>query len=264
VRGDKGQLEQVLMNLVVNARDAMPDGGLLTISTSNVLLEDARAATLEIPAGEYVEIDVVDSGTGMDEATRARIFEPFFTTKEIGRGTGLGLSTVFGIVKQSRGAIDVETAPRRGTRFRIYLPRDEGRPTQVARSVAPSPGTRGAHGTILVVEDEAALRNVVVRMLRHEGYEVLAASGPDEALRVMRAQGQRVNLLLTDVIMPGGNGRDLARSWQAEYPAIAVLFMSGYANVLDGGAIPATQLLHKPFDRKRLCEKVRGALGGTP
>ena len=163
VRGDKGQLEQVLMNLVVNARDAMPDGGRLVISTSNVLLEAARAATLEIPPGEYVEIDVVDSGTGMDPATRARIFEPFFTTKEIGEVRAWACPRSSASSSRAAGPSTSRPPRAEGTRFRNYLPRDEGRATPVARRL-PVAGGGGGHGTILVVEDEAALRNVVVRM----------------------------------------------------------------------------------------------------
>ncbi|MBL8721628.1 MAG: PAS domain S-box protein, partial [Myxococcales bacterium] len=259
-RADRGQLEQVLMNLVVNARDAMPDGGDVRVSTANVTLDDSRAKALEVRPGTYVELAVADTGCGMDEATRERIFEPFFTTKGLGKGTGLGLSMVYGILRQSGGAIAVESAVGRGSVFRIYLPRDEGAARGAhldPASLAPPTG----HESILVVEDEPALRALIRRVLTASGYGVHVAANAGEALLICEKMGASVRLVLTDVIMPGINGSELARRLAPLCPAARVIFMSGYTDdeiarhqVLDD------QFLRKPFDWRTLTRRVREAL----
>ena len=262
---DPGQIEQVLMNLVVNARDAMPDGGRLTIETSNVEIDPAQAATLAgVNPGSYVEIAVTDSGFGMDSPTREHIFEPFFTTKEKGRGTGLGLSTVFGIVKQSCGEILVESAPGRGTTFRILLPRIPGDSNLLPVNPEATPkAITGGTETILVVEDEEGLRNVALRVLTQAGYSVLAAASGKEALRLCEQHAGRIQLLLTDVIMPEMSGKELAEHLARTCPAVKVLFMSGYTQdtiVHHGVLDPAVHFLGKPFTAAALRQKVRGVL----
>ena len=263
VKADPGQLEQVITNLAVNARDAMPQGGQLTIETRNVTLggDEARRHGVAVPPGSYVQLVVSDSGVGMDEATRARIFEPFFTTKGSGQGTGLGLSTVYGIVKQSDGFIWVESELGRGTRFQICLPQvaeaavtDRSGPTVVSRS-----GTE----TILLVEDNAGLRKLATRVLAPAGYTVLGAASGEEALRVLERQEGPVHLLLSDVVMPGMSGRDLAEQLAQTRPEMKVLFMSGYTDdtVVQHGVLNAqVAFLSKPFTAAALLRKVREVL----
>ncbi|MBK7394777.1 MAG: PAS domain S-box protein [Myxococcales bacterium] len=259
-RADRGQIEQVVMNLVVNARDAMPDGGDLRISTTDVVLDGVRAETLEVKPGAYVELAVADTGCGMDDATRERVFEPFFTTKALGKGTGLGLSTVYGIVRQSGGAVAVESVVGRGSVFRVYLPRDAGTmPVDATVSASVSPHT--GHESILVVEDEPALRALVRRVLTASGYDVHVAANAGEALLICERLGAEVRLVLTDVIMPGMNGSELARRLAPLCPAAPVIFMSGYTDdeiarhhVLD------EHFLRKPFDWRTLTRQVREAL----
>ena len=263
VKADPGQLEQVITNLAVNARDAMPQGGQLTIETRNVTLggDEARRHGVAVPPGSYVQLVVSDSGVGMDEATRARIFEPFFTTKGSGQGTGLGLSTVYGIVKQSDGFIWVESELGRGTRFQICLPQvaeaavtDRSGPTVVSRS-----GTE----TILLVEDNAGLRKLATRVLAPAGYTVLGAASGEEALRVLERQEGPVHLLLSDVVMPGMSGRDLAEQLAQTRPEMKVLFMSGYTDdtVVQHGVLEAqVAFLNKPFTAAALLRKVREVL----
>jgi len=262
VLADPGQIEQVLMNLAVNARDAMPDGGSLTIETSNATLDrNAAAQHSEVIPGEYVKITVRDSGTGMDKATRDQIFDPFFTTKEAGKGTGLGLATVYGIVKQSGGSIWVDSELLRGATFTILLPRVDEPESRVTEAAAakPQPGT----GTILVVEDEESLRDLVKRMLGGLGYTVLASENAEAALEVLDTHAAPIDLLITDVIMPGMSGARLAEAVKARYPSIPVLFISGYTDealahhgVLD----PGVRLLNKPFTTAQLAAQVRAAL----
>jgi PAS domain S-box-containing protein len=261
---DPGQIEQVLMNLVVNARDAMPEGGKLTIETSNVEIDEEYAARqVAVKPGSYVQLAVSDTGCGMDEQTRERIFEPFFTTKERGKGTGLGLSTVYGIVKQSGGNIWVYSEPGQGTTFKIYLPRAPSATTATAIEPttirAPSTGTE----TILVVEDEEALRKVALRALEAAGFKVLTAADADEALMKSAQHAGDIQLLLTDVVMPGMSGRVLARELAKTRPTIEVVYMSGYTDnaivhhgVLDAG----THFLAKPFTLAGLTQKVREVL----
>jgi two-component system, cell cycle sensor histidine kinase and response regulator CckA len=259
-KADRGQVEQVLMNLVVNARDAMPDGGRVTIVTANVELDPVAASALEVSPGDYVELRVTDTGSGMDEATRARIFEPFFTTKEVGKGTGLGLAMVYGIVRQSGGGIAVDSAPDAGATFRIVLPRI-GAGSQPRIPKAPSARVAAATESILVVEDEPALRNVIRRVLESAGYKVRLATSPGEALSFCEEPGVGIDLVLTDVVMPGMSGIQLAERLAKLRPHLKVLFMSGYSEEsIERHAIPAHRLLRKPFDRQALTQKVRAAL----
>jgi PAS domain S-box-containing protein len=263
VRADPGQLDQVILNLVVNARDAMPDGGQLTIATQNVTLDgEYVGAHPSLDPGEFVMLAVTDTGTGMDAETQRRIFEPFFTTKEVGKGTGLGLATVYGIVQQSGGQIRVYSEVGRGTAFKLYFPRLE-EAVLAASPRAPISAAPEAGGTVLVVEDDAAVRQVAARILRSNGYEVLEARRPSEARSVCDAHGAEIELLLTDVIMPDCTGPQLAQELTARYPAMRVVYMSGYpggaaarAGALDSGAI----YIEKPFSPKALIEKVRAAM----
>ena len=262
VRADPGQIGQVLMNLVVNARDAMPDGGTLTVETANVRL-DARtaAAHSDLAPGEYVMLAVTDTGTGMDAATLSHVFEPFFTTKPAGQGTGLGLATVFGIAQQSGGAVAVHSELGRGTTMRVYLPRLAAPP---APAPAPASGpAAGGHETVLVVEGDDTVRELFHEVLRAHGYSVLAAAGPDDALRQARQHAGPLDLLISDVIMPGMNGPQLAAALQAVRPQLRVLYISGHADaaVTRAAALaPGIEFLHKPFAPESLAAKVRQAL----
>jgi two-component system cell cycle sensor histidine kinase/response regulator CckA len=266
VTADPGQVEQVIMNLVVNARDAMPEGGKLTLETSNIEVNEEYAARhVAVTPGFYVLLAITDTGCGMDEQTKGRLFEPFFTTKAKGKGTGLGLSTVYGIVKQSGGNIWVYSELGKGTTFKIYLPRELT--ATVAATVRHPVVPRRTTGTetILVVEDEEALREVARRTLGAAGYEVLTAAGGDDALQLSAKRVGDIQLLLTDVVMPGMNGVRLAQKLLAQRPAVKVLYMSGYTDdamihhgVLDAG----TNFLSKPFTALGLTWKVREVLDG--
>jgi PAS domain S-box-containing protein len=262
VRVDRGQIEQVLLNLVLNARDAMPQGGTLAIATSVERLDEVTARSMGLEPGPHVCLQVQDSGTGMDEVTRSRAFDPFFTTKEPGKGTGLGLSTVYGIVQQSGGSVRLESTPGAGTVVRVYLPQVRGAPEVEAEAVRrPDVAVQGI--TTLVVEDEQLVRDLVCRTLRRAGYHVLVASNGEEALALSRATPETIELLVTDVVMPRMNGSELATRLTAERPGIRVLFMSGYANeVLDvrGGLEPGTEYLQKPFTPSVLLNRVRELL----
>jgi two-component system, cell cycle sensor histidine kinase and response regulator CckA len=266
VRADPSQLEHILMNLAINARDAMPRGGTLTVETGNAELGDAFVRTHPgATAGRYVLLVVTDTGVGMDEHTLAHVFEPFFTTKEPGKGTGLGLSMVYGIVKQSRGYISVESQPASGTTFRIYLPRvnelEDAHPVQ-RRSTT----RRAGSGTILLVEDEAAVRGLVETILTTDGYKILTATSPAEAVQICRDFQGRIDVLLTDVVMPEMSGPDLAESLLAMRPELRVLFMSGYAGEhLDEQGLNSDRptLLQKPFTAVTLEEKIRQTLNAS-
>jgi PAS domain S-box-containing protein len=266
VRADPGQIEQVLMNLAVNARDAMPEGGRLTIETSNVDIEAEHAAHVgTVVPGPYVLLAISDTGCGMDHRTLARLFEPFFTTKAKGRGTGLGLSTVYGIVKQSGGNIAVSSAPGHGSTFKIYLPRDLSVTAAPAlkRSFTP-PRVTGTE-TILVVEDEELLRKVAQRTLGASGYTVLTAANGDAAVEASRRYAGDIQLLLTDVVMPGMGARALADALVKERPSLKVLYMSGYTDdsIVQRGVLDAgTHFLAKPFTGASLAGKVREVLDG--
>jgi PAS domain S-box-containing protein len=260
VRADAGQLEQVLMNLAVNARDAMPHGGTLTVETGNAEMsgEEARAHPGLRP-GRYSVLTVSDTGVGMDEATLARVFEPFFTTKGE-KGTGLGLATVYGIITRSGGHIELSSEPGRGTTFRIYLPRAEGR----AAGPAPAPAADLPRGreTVLLVEDEDAVRALARHVLRDLGYTVLEAPDGEEALRVAAAHAGPIDLLATDVMMPRLGGRELAQRLLPQRPGTRLLYMSGYANdpQLPSAAGRAAGFLQKPFMPRDLAQKVREVL----
>jgi PAS domain S-box-containing protein len=262
VRADQGSVEQVIMNLVVNARDAMPAGGRLVLATANVELDPGYAHDhLGVAPGRYVQLAVTDTGIGMDRATQARIFEPFFTTKERGRGTGLGLATVFGIVRHNRGHLWVESEPGRGTTFRIYLPRDGG--AVARRREGSRPATLRGSETILVVEDDDQVRAVAVAILGRHGYRVVAARDGDEAVRSGDAPLDSIHLLLTDVVLPGITGPELARRLRDRHPALKVLCMSGYTDEInDGRSVRETHLpyLQKPFTADALSIAVRRVL----
>ncbi|MCL5884099.1 MAG: ATP-binding protein [Deltaproteobacteria bacterium] len=262
VRIDPGQLEQIVMNLAVNSRDAMPAGGALVVETANAVIPEPHVHEGgEMPAGSYVLLSVSDTGSGMDAETRARIFEPFFTTKESGKGTGLGLATVYGIVKQSKGYIWVYSEPGKGTTFRIYLPRAD----EPAERTAPVriAAARGGSETVLAVEDDAALRKLVREILDSAGYTVLEARDPAEALDIASGHPGPIHLLLADVVLPGMNGRELAGRLRSVRPGLRVLYMSGYtADVLGvhGVLEEGTFFLSKPFTRDMLLEKARRVL----
>ncbi len=262
VRADRNSIEQVIMNLVVNARDAMPNGGRLTIETANVVADEAFVRQhLDSKPGPYVLLSVTDTGTGMDAATRARIFEPFFSTKPREQGTGLGLSTVFGIVQRSGGGIWVYSEPGRGSSFKVYLPRVDAVRDE-RRSSMPPAEARGTE-TILLVEDEQAIRNVARRILERRGYTVLSPESVADALALGEQHAARIDLLLTDVVMPGLHGVELAARLTALRPELKVLYMSGYTD----GTIDSQQLMgagtafvQKPFSADLLARMVRGTL----
>ena len=259
VRADPSQIEQVIMNLAVNARDAMPGGGALIVSTRNASLAgDVTVNGAVIPAGEYAELTVRDTGVGMDDLTRSRVFEPFFTTKPPPEGTGLGLSTAYGIVRQSNGYITVESTMGHGAAFHVLLPRAE----QVGPDVptAAPPAEPGSTPTVLVVEDEEAVRRITCRVLERLGYQVLSAGNGEEALALVGADHQRLDLLLTDLIMPRMSGRDLATQLVRARPELRVLFVSGYTDEAVGhlGMLERGMgFLQKPFSLESLSDAVR-------
>jgi two-component system cell cycle sensor histidine kinase/response regulator CckA len=264
VRADAGQIEQVLINLSINAQDAMPEGGLLTIEANDIDLDESYTSRhLEIAPGPYVVFAVSDTGIGMDEQTLQHMFEPFFTTKELGKGTGLGLSTVYGIVKQHGGSICVYSEKNQGSIFKVFLPRvsEEG---MIIEEHPPRPGevVRGVE-TILVVEDDEMVRELAIAMLRGFGYEVVSAESPDRCIELVHEHTGAIHLLMTDVVMPGMNGKDLFERLRLVLPGLKVLFMSGYTadvighhGVLDKGL----HFIAKPFSRHALSQKVRQVL----
>jgi two-component system, cell cycle sensor histidine kinase and response regulator CckA len=265
VHADPGQIEQVIMNLVVNARDAMPNGGHLTIETSNAELDETAATYVGVTAGAYTALTVTDTGCGIDAETRNRIFEPFFTTKAVGRGTGLGLATVFGIVKQAGGGVSVYSEVGRGSTFRVYLPRadhdvvDEPKPTLL-------PASSGSEA-ILVVEDDAQLRALLQRRLRSLGYRTIEARDATSAVDAIEHAAEPVHLLLTDLVMPGVDGRALASQLLRERPELKVVFMSGYsehAAIKTAALRPNDHFIQKPFTINDLATVLRRALESTP
>ncbi len=266
VRVDAGQIEQVIMNLAVNARDAMPNGGKLTIETESVYLDETYARRhMEVDAGQYVMLAVSDTGVGMDEKTRERIFEPFFTTKTKDRGTGLGLSTVYGIIKQSGGHIWVYSEPEHGTSFKIYFPaiRSDNPPSVEKKEKA---GLIRGSETVLVVEDEEDVRTLIYEILKSTGYEVLEAGSADEAINFCRNQNNSVNLILTDVIMPKMNGPELVKKCAEFRKDLKILYLSGYTNntIINHGVLEAgVTFLQKPFTAENLLNKVREALNSS-
>ena len=265
VRADPGQIEQVIMNLVVNARDAMPQGGRLTLETANVDLDsDHPGSHPVVPPGHYVMLAVSDTGIGMSAEVKSRIFEPFFTTKEHGKGTGLGLATVYGIVKQSGGFIWVYSEPGKGTAFKIYLPRTE-MPGEKLKSAGE--GSHAANGTetILLVEDNEAVRNFVYSALESKGYTLLNAGGGEEAVKLIEGHSNPIHLLLTDVVMPRMSSTEIAAFLLQHYPEAKVIYMSGYTDnaIVHHGVLEAgTHFLQKPFTPEALARKIRKVLDG--
>jgi PAS domain S-box-containing protein len=260
VKVDPGQMEQVLMNLAVNARDAMPEGGKLVIETSNVshgrVCLDRNNA---IEISDHVLVTVRDTGHGMDDETRARIFEPFFTTKQAGRGTGLGLSLVYGVIKQSGGYITAESVPGQDTMFKIYLPRTNGPKEETARH-SPTPVPNG-HETILVAEDDESIRQLVASFLRSHGYHVLTAADGSNALEILQEHGPRIDLLLSDVVMPKMGGRELAQGLRKKMPRLKVVLVSGYAGDPERtSGLEAARFVQKPFSMHHLASTVREVL----
>jgi CheY-like chemotaxis protein len=262
VKMDPSQLDQIMANLCVNARDAIAGEGKITLETANADFDECYCSTHRgfIP-GKFVLLAVSDDGCGMDEETQENIFDPFFTTKEMGKGTGLGLATVYGIVTQNKGFINVYSEPGHGTTFKIYIPRHADKDLEL-KEHAQIPAA-GGHETILLVEDEPEILAMGKAMLESFGYSVLAASTPDKALRLAKEHTGEIPLLLTDVVMPKMNGRDLAQSLQTLYPGLICMFMSGYTSdvithrgVLDEGV----HFIQKPFSMQSLAAKVRGAL----
>ncbi len=269
VHADEAQLGNAIINLVVNARDAMPSGGTVTIRTSNQAVNAKALGTAMMPAGDYVRIEVTDTGTGMSKEIQSKIFDPFFTTKPVGQGTGLGLATVYGIVKQSGGFIDVDSELGRGTSFNIYLPRrkieaSDAAPVETAPAVA-----RDVTGqdTILLVEDEEAVRSFAARALRMRGYNVLEAGGGEEALEIVKSDGAKIDLIITDVVMPNMDGPTMVRHVKLLNPGLPVIFMSGYAEEAFRRNDQNSEDIHflpKPFGLKQLAAKVKEVLAGQP
>jgi PAS domain S-box-containing protein len=265
VRVDPGQLEQVVMNLVVNARDAMPHGGKLRMETKNVVLEAADLVNhADAKPGRFVELSVADTGTGMDRDTLSQIFEPFFTTKEQGKGTGLGLATVFGVVKQSGGHLQVDSELGRGTRFRVYLPATDEAPT--AQELSSAPMTLDGNESILLVEDQDEVRRAAAQVLRRRGYRVIEARNAGEALLACESQTAPIQLMVTDVVMPYVSGQELAERLRAVQPDMRILFMSGHSEGIDAGSMGIPQgmeYLPKPFTPDMLARRVREILDGA-
>jgi len=273
VKGDVSQFEQVIVNLAVNARDAMPDGGKLTVRTANVSAEEStHLAYKGMPAAEYVRIDVTDTGTGISPEIVDKIFEPFFSTKEVGKGTGLGLSTVYGIVKQTGGFVYVDSEPGAGTSFRIFLPRHHPEQEEVASEAAAANGAaRDAaaeakprdltgQGTILLVEDEEGLRSLNARGLRSRGYSVIEASNGVEALEALEEKNGAVDLVVSDVVMPEMDGPTLLKTMRGKNPDLKIIFVSGYAEDAFEKSLPENQqfaFLPKPFTLSQLVAAVK-------
>ncbi|HEY2069309.1 MAG TPA: ATP-binding protein [Rhizomicrobium sp.] len=266
VYADEAQISNAIINLVVNARDAMPKGGSVTLRTANETVASASAfGTAIMPAGDYVRIEVADTGTGIAKEHLHKIFDPFFTTKDVGQGTGLGLATVYGIVKQTGGFIAVDSEPGRGTTFRIYLPRHKGEAAAVEAEPIAARDITG-QDTILLVEDEDAVRSFAARALKLRGYQVFEASGGEEALEIVKREG-KIHLVITDVMMPNMDGPTLVRAVKRLRPDMAVIFMSGYAEETFRKNDEKAEDLHflpKPFGLKQLAAKVKDVLSQTP
>ena len=267
VKADPGQIGQIIMNLAVNARDAMPTGGRLILSTANIDFADSHQCFSETaPPGHYVRLSVSDTGSGMDAATLNHLFEPFFTTKEMGKGTGLGLPMVYGIVKQNHGCVEVESQPGQGTTFTIYLPRLEAAVEAPEDRISLAAKLEGSE-TILVVEDEAALRTLLCRFFRLYGYHVLEARHGGEALLLCERHPGPIHLMVTDVVMPQMSGKELADRLAPLHPEMVVFFISGYtdSDMSGYGAPESSQhFIAKPFRPMDLVKKVRDALDASP
>ncbi|WP_051283744.1 ATP-binding protein [Desulforegula conservatrix] len=265
VNMDPSQIDQLLANLCVNARDAISGVGKMTIETENVIFDAEYCADhAGFTEGEYIMLTVGDNGCGMDKETQSQIFEPFFTTKEIGKGTGLGLATIYGIIKQNKGFINVYSEPDHGTVFTIYLPRYMDKEDLVSHDIIEEPAIYG-HEVILLVEDEPILLNMTTTMLERKGYTVLAASTPEEAISLAETYSEKIQLLITDVVMPEMNGRDLAKKILSINPSLKCLFASGYtADVIahHGVLNSGVNFIQKPFSVKALANKVRDVLDG--
>jgi two-component system, cell cycle sensor histidine kinase and response regulator CckA len=269
VKADRGQVEQIVMNLAVNARDAMPKGGTLTIETANVELDEHYAKThLDVKPGLYVRLTMTDTGTGMTPQVQARLFEPFFTTKEPGKGTGLGMATVFGIVTRSGGSVGVYSGVGKGTQFKVYFPRADAAAAaeRVVDTLSPVARPRAGVQTVLVVEDEDGLRELAKRLLQRLGYTVLIAADASEASRLFE-EHPTIDVLLTDVVMPGASGPELTSQLIERRPALKVIYMSGYTEdaIVHHGVLKAgIAFLHKPFTSETLGRKIRDVLDTPP
>jgi CheY-like chemotaxis protein len=267
IRVDPGQIEQVIMNLVVNARDAMPDGGSVTITTDTVMLDQEFCSMHQGGnAGRYCLISVKDTGTGMNAEVQSRLFEPFFTTKEVGRGTGLGLSTVFGIVRQHGGIVTVESALGKGSTFSVFLPQAEEDRSRHRNALETKLDIHGTE-TILVVEDDAMVRELAVLVLQLNGYQTLSATLPSEAFALFAEHRNKIALILSDVIMPEMSGQQMYKQMAKDDPTLKVIFMSGYSGetISVHGLIEAdAPMISKPFTARALLEKVRIVLDANP
>jgi CheY-like chemotaxis protein len=265
VEADPGQLDQIVVNLAVNARDAMPKGGKLIIETAVLDVDELFAREHSLTIGRYVMLAVSDSGQGMDEATRARIFEPFFTTKDAGKGSGLGLATVYGIVKQFAGHIWVYSEPEHGTTFKIYLPSAEHKLGLQPEDRVDALPARREGSTVLLAEDDAVMRKLTRKMLEDYGYKVIEAVDGGTALQVVAANHQKIDLLLTDVVMKGMNGPELVLRLMNSHPEMKVVYMSGYTGelVAHQGVNVGIRLLEKPFTRSALLKTVDAVLRGA-
>jgi two-component system cell cycle sensor histidine kinase/response regulator CckA len=263
LKADAGQLEQVLMNLVVNARDAMPKGGKLTITTASLSVNGTRVKNLpDLSPGKYVVLGIVDTGTGMSDEVKAHLFEPFFTTKPLGKGTGLGLATCFGIVKQSAGHIEIESQLGQGTTFRLYFPQAQA-PVEPVEAANPAGEVVGGTETVLLVEDELFVRELAAATLRERGYAVLEAGNGEEGLRVAQQHQGKIDLIFTDVVMPVMGGTEMANAVRGSHPKIKVLFTSGYSEDVIGehGVVrPGLEFLQKPYLPSNLARRVREVL----
>jgi two-component system cell cycle sensor histidine kinase/response regulator CckA len=268
VSADEAQISNAIINLVVNARDAMEKGGAVTISTANEIVEKpAQFGFGVMPAGDYVRIEVRDTGMGIPKENLGKIFDPFFTTKPVGQGTGLGLATVYGIVKQTGGFITVDSEVGKGTVFKIYLPRHKAEPVVAAEPERAAPRDITGEDTILLVEDEEAVRSFAARALKLRGYNVLEAGGGEEALEIVKHHAGSIHLLITDVVMPNMDGPTLVRAVKRLKPDMAVIFMSGYAEEAFRRHDEKAESLHflpKPFGLKQLAAKVKDVLSNAP
>jgi nitrogen-specific signal transduction histidine kinase/ActR/RegA family two-component response regulator len=261
---DPNQLESALLNLAINARDAMPDGGRLSIATSNARLDGGTADTPALAPGDYIYIDVTDTGTGMSAEVAARAFDPFFTTKPIGQGTGLGLSMIYGFARQSNGHATIDSKIGQGTSVKLYLPRHLGDIAAEHASVVKAAEHAATGETVLVVEDEPVVRGVILEMLGEQGYRTLEAIDGPSGLRILRT-GERIDLLVTDVGLPGMNGRQLADQARETRPDLKVLFITGYAEsvaIADGFLQPGMEMITKPFDLDNLSRRIRKMVSG--